>query len=72
MEDQVPDGDSAEAGETDLSMKSLPSKKRGQPLLLGEKMDTEVKSYISAVREGGGVVTSAIYGSCNSHCKKAR
>ena len=43
-------------------MKSLPSKKRGRPLLLGEKMDTDVKNYISAhaVRKGGGVVTAAI------------
>ena len=49
-----------QAGETDLSVKSLPSKKRGRPLLLGEKMDKEVKSYICAVREGGGVVTTAI------------
>ena len=48
------------AGETDLSMKRLPSKKRGWPLLLGEQLDVEVKSYISAVWAGGGVVTSAI------------
>ena len=35
------------AGETcDLSVKSLPIKKRGRPLLLGEELDTEVKRYI--------------------------
>ena len=45
---------------TDLSVKSLPSKKQGWPLLLGEEIDTEVKGYISAVCESGGVVTSAV------------
>ena len=49
-----------EAGETDHLMKSLPSKQWGWPPLLGEKLDMEVKSYISAVCVGGGVVTSAI------------
>ena len=39
---------------------SLPIKKRGRPLLLREKLDSEVKSYIRAVREGGGVVTTSI------------
>ena len=44
----------------DISVTKLPSKKRGRPLLLGEKLDTAVKCYIQAVREGGGVVTSTI------------
>ena len=44
----------------DLSVKSLPIKKRGRPLLLGEKLDSEVKCYIQAVREGGAVITTAI------------
>ena len=44
----------------DISVTKLPSKKRGRPLLLGEKLDREVKCYIQAVREGGGVVTSTI------------
>ena len=49
------------AGETgDIRVQSLPIKKRGRPLLRGEKLDSEVKSYIRAVREGGGVVTTAI------------
>ena len=38
----------------DLTVTCLPVKKRGRPLLLGEKLDTEVQSYIRAVREGGG------------------
>ena len=41
----------------DISVTKLPSKR---PLLLGEKLDMEVKCYIQAVREGGGVVTSTI------------
>ena len=51
------------AGETgDLSVKSLPIKKRGRPLLLGEKLDSEVISYmyIQAVREDGSVITTSI------------
>lgn len=48
-------------GETnDLEVKSLPVKKRGRPLLLGEKLDDEVKCYIRAVRERGGVITTSI------------
>ena len=31
-------------------VKELPVKKRGRPLLLGEKLDQKVKSYIKAVR----------------------
>ena len=42
------------------SIRSLPVKKRGRPLLLGEELDTEVKRYIRAVREGGGVINTAI------------
>lgn len=50
-----------QAGEVNnLSMKSLPVKKRGRPLLLGEKLDSEVKCYIQAVRGGGEVMTTAI------------
>jgi hypothetical protein len=49
------------AGEAgDIRVQALPVKKRGRPLLLGGKLDSEVKSYIRAVREGGGVVTTSI------------
>ena len=44
----------------DLTIKSLPVKKRGRPLLLGEKLDLQVKSYIQPVHEGGGVITTSI------------
>ncbi len=43
-----------------LSVKSLPVKKRGRPLLLGETLDGQVQSYIKSVREGGGVITTSI------------
>ena len=48
------------AGEVDINVTSLTVKKRGRPLLLGEKLDEQVKHYLKAVREGGGVITIAI------------
>ena len=36
--------------EGDITVKSLPVKKRGRPLLLGEKLDSQVRSYIQTVR----------------------
>ena len=45
---------------SNTSVAKLPSKKHGRPLLLGEKLDTEVKCYIQAVHEGGGVVPLTI------------
>ena len=49
------------AGETDdLTVKALPVKKLGRPLLLGENLDSQVKAYIQALREEGGVVTTSI------------
>jgi hypothetical protein len=47
--------------ETDnLTVKSLPVKTHGRSLLLGEKLDSEVKSYIKAVREEDGVITTSV------------
>ena len=43
-----------------VEVKVLPLKKRGRPLLLGEKLDSEVKAYLKAVRDAGGVVTTSI------------
>ena len=51
---------SASGNIDDVSVKRLPVKRRGRPLLLGEKLDTEVNSYIQAVREAGGVITTSI------------
>ena len=44
----------------DSSMKKLPEKKRGRPLLLGDKLDGQVKSYIGYLREKGAAVNTAI------------
>ena len=38
----------------------LPSKKKGRPLLLGEKLDQQVKTYLHALRSSGAVVNTAI------------
>ena len=35
-------------------------KKRGRPLLLGEKLDGDVKMFIQGIRDAGGVVTTSI------------
>ena len=44
----------------DSSVKELPEKKRGRPLLLGDKLDGQVKSYIGYLREKGAAVNTAI------------
>ena len=47
-------------GEADTSVTRLTLKKTGRLLMLGEKLDGEVKHYIKALHEGGGVITTAI------------
>ena len=47
-------------GKTVPNVKELPVAKRGRPLLIGYKLDSEVKAYLRCVREGGGIVTSSI------------
>ena len=44
----------------ETSLDKLPVKKQGRRLLLGEKIDAMVQSYIRKVREVGGAVTSHI------------
>ena len=39
---------------------SLPRKKRGRKLLLGEDLDSKVQTYLRKVREGGGAVSAGI------------
>ena len=51
-------------GSRDVAVVSLPRLKRGRPLLLGENLDCQVKSYISAVREKQGVINTAITVAC--------
>lgn len=38
----------------------LPPSKRGQPLLIGDKLNYQVRAYIRSVREAGGPVTTTI------------
>ena len=47
-------------GRRDVAVLSLPRLKRGRPLLLGENLGCQVKSYISAVREKQGIINTAI------------
>lgn len=48
------------AAEDEGEVTSLPLKKRGRPVLLGEELDSMVQQYLTKVREGGGVVTARI------------
>ena len=41
-------------------LKSLPWKKQGRPLLLGDRIDSMVQAYVNRVREEGGAVSSQI------------
>ena len=43
-----------------IVVSSLRSKKRGRPLLLGEELDKQVQSYIGAMRDGKGAVTTTV------------
>ena len=52
------EGKYAESGEIVVS--SLPSKKRGRPLLMGDDLDRQVQSYVRATRDGKGAVTTTV------------
>ena len=41
-----------------VEIEELPQKHRGRPLLLGEGMEAEVKSFIKVAREKGTIVNS--------------
>ena len=43
-------------GEVGVVLESLPSKKRGYPLLLSDNLDTQVQAYIRASQAQGCVV----------------
>ena len=51
-------GKYAESGE--IVVTSLPSKKRGRPLLIGNDLDKQVQSYVRATRDGKGAVTTTV------------
>ena len=41
-------------------LQELPTKKKGRPLLIGQELGRQVRVYLNAVRECGGVVNTAI------------
>ena len=43
----------------DTCIKKLPAKKRGRPLLLGDELEKQVKTYIGYLQERGAVVNTA-------------
>ena len=47
-----------------IDITELPQKKRGRPLLLGEELDKQVRSYLTSFRENGAVVNTAIAMAC--------
>ena len=44
----------------EIVVSSLPSKKRGRPLLLGEILDKQVQCYIRATCDAGGTITTTV------------
>ena len=50
--------------EGDINITELPQKKKGRPLLLGEKVDKQVQAYLTSFRESGAVVNTAITMAC--------
>ena len=51
---------------------TIDNKKKGHPLLLGEELDEQVKLYITALRNNGAVVNSAIVTACAEGLVKSR
>ena len=43
-----------------MTVKELPNKKLGRPLMLGEDLDKQVRAYLAALQENGAVVNTAI------------
>ncbi len=52
------------SGNEDLVVTSLPKKKMGRPLLLGEELEIQVKAYLTSFREKGAVINTAIVRAC--------
>ena len=42
----------------------MPEKKRGQPYLIGEKLDMQVRAYLKTLRANGAVVNTPIASGC--------
>lgn len=45
-----------------VEIEELPQKRQGRPLLLGEEMEDEVKSFIKVAREKGAIVNTHYHG----------
>lgn len=48
------------AGEEDLSIERFPAREKGRPLLLGQDLDRQVRTYLTSLRDVGGVVNTSI------------
>jgi len=72
IKDCQKEGKYTESGE--IVVTSLPSKKRGRPLLVGDDLDKQVQSYVRATRDGKGAVTTAFVLAAGeailNHCNK--
>ena len=57
----------------DTYIKELPEKKRGRPLLLGDKLDKQVKSYVYQIfaREGSSCEHCNSFRSCSGYSEKS-
>lgn len=44
----------------EVPIAALPLKKRGRPLMLGERLDSKVQNYIRRTRDTGGIITTAV------------
>lgn len=47
-----------------LDIEELPERKKGRPLMLGEDLDKQVQAYLTALRQKGAVVNTAIAIAC--------
>ena len=46
--------------ESEAEVTSLPARKRGRKMLLGEQLDAKVQSYVKALRSAGTPIGSSI------------
>lgn len=51
-------------GNDTITVDELPMKKRGRPFLLGEKLNQQVKQYMTTLRENGAVINTSIVVAC--------
>ena len=54
---------SGESGDSE-AVQQLPPKKKGQPLLIGEDLDSQVCDYLPVLRKNGAPVNTAIVIAC--------